>query len=95
MPAAGIVLGVLSVLSLVGTVYLSVTHSSRYMKRCVVPLLVRSLAPLQPTEAELRSAIEELRDRRLLAGRKLRPEWVIEAIGLSATMTAHDQLAPR
>jgi hypothetical protein len=77
MPVAGVVLGALSVLSLVGTTYLFATHSSRYMKRRIVPLLVRSLAPLQPTESELRSVVEELAGRGLLIGRKLRLEWLL------------------
>jgi hypothetical protein len=52
----------------------------RYMNRQIVPVLVRTLAPLQPTEAELRSALDELRMARHKIGRKLRAGDVIDGI---------------
>lgn len=77
---AAIALGVAFGLSLAGTVYAVATQDRRIAKRRIVPFLVRALAPLQPTRAELADVIVRLRDRGLLIGRKLDPEWVLEGI---------------
>jgi hypothetical protein len=95
MPAAGVVLGVLSALSLVGTIYLFATQGSRHMRRRIVPLLARALAPLQPTRAELDDILRTLKAEGHRIGGKLNAEWILEAMRPAGTMAAHDRLAPR
>jgi hypothetical protein len=92
-----LVVGAAAAFAGVSAVTLSVlaTQSRRYMKRRILPLLVRALAPLQPSLAELAEVLGALKANDEKIGRKLRPEWIIEAIGLSGTMAAHDRLAPR
>ncbi len=80
MATAGVVLGVLSALSLAGTIYLLATQCRRYMKRHIVPLLARALARLEPTRAELADVLEDLKTHGLAIGRKLKPEWVLDSM---------------
>lgn len=45
--------------------------SKRYVRREIGPLLVRSLAPLKPTEAELAAVVTPLRQQRVKIAKKL------------------------
>ncbi len=79
-PAAAIVLGALSVLSLAGTVYLMAARTRRFMQRRIIPLLTIALAPLQPTEAELTSALAACAADGLEIGKRLRLEWLVDSM---------------
>lgn len=95
MPAKAWTLLGLTALSLAVTVYLTATRARRFARRHALPLLVKSLTPLQPSRTEVADILEHLRDDGLTIGTKLRPEWLIEALGTSGAMRAHDQLALR
>jgi hypothetical protein len=56
---------------------------SRFMRREIIPVLARSLAPLQPTQQELEAVINEIRQGTHKIGRKVKPEQVLEQIHAS------------
>lgn len=62
---AGLVLGIALV------AWQVLVSGRRYMRRHIVPLLARSLKPLQPTEGELRSVQADLKKARHKMGQKL------------------------
>jgi len=70
---------VAAVLFLVGVCWLA-TWKRRYMKKRIVPLLGQALAPLQPTEAELAEILHTLKTDGHKIGKKLKPQWIIQAI---------------
>jgi hypothetical protein len=79
VPTAGVVVGALTILSLLGAVGLIATQSPRYIKRRMVPLLAKALAPLTPTEAELTETLATLKADGHKIGRKLKARWILEA----------------
>jgi len=88
-----IALGVAFGLSLAGTIYAVATQDRRIARRRIVPFLVRALAPLQPTRAELADVVVRLRDRGLLIGEKLDTQWIVEAMA-AAEMRMHEPPRP-
>ena len=56
---------------------------SRFMRREIIPVLARSLAPLQPTQQELEAVVNEIRQGTHKIGRKVKPEQVLEQIQAS------------
>jgi hypothetical protein len=88
-------LGVLALVGLVATVYLVATASRRYMKRRVVPLLAKALAPLEPRETEIATAFNRVRDRGLLIGKRFRPGWVTDALRAAVPTGAHNEFPRR
>jgi hypothetical protein len=59
------------------------TSKGRYMKRRIVPLLAKALAPLQPTEAELATVIGTLKADGHQIGKRLKTSWVIDAMKMA------------
>ncbi len=81
--AGGVVAAVLFLVA----VWSFATSKRRYMKRRVVSLVARALAPLDPTEAELAEILETLKADNHTIGRKLKPGWILDAIRLGAAGT--------
>jgi hypothetical protein len=71
--------------ALITSIYLFASAGRRYMKRRIVPLLARSLAPLKPTEAELTGVLQTLKANGRKIGRKLKVGWIVEAIAAAGT----------
>jgi hypothetical protein len=57
-----------------------ITSSRRYVLRNAVPQLVRALAPLRPSEAEIADILQELKQYKLKLGSKLQPSDVTTGI---------------
>jgi hypothetical protein len=83
--------GVVAAALLVYAVWSFVTSKGRYMKRRVVPLLARALAPLDPKQAELVEVLAALEaDGHKIAG-KLKPAWILDAVRMAETATGPRQ----
>ena len=54
---------------------------SRFMRREIIPVLARSLAPLQPTQQELEAVIHEIRQGTHKIGRKVKLEQIQASVG--------------
>ena len=65
-------------LGTVVTAFFLATGPSRYIRERVLPMLVRSLRPLKPTEAELAQALDKMAGVSLKVGRKLKPQQILD-----------------
>ena len=57
-----------------------VMSGKRFMRRQIVPLLAKSLRPLQPSEPELAAALSELKKSKYKIGKKLKLEDLAEQL---------------
>lgn len=55
----------------------------RYLKRFIVPRLVKTLSPLQPTESELATVLAELKRSKLRLGRHVNASQLARAIAVA------------
>lgn len=60
-----------------------IASGSRFMTGEIVPVLVKSLRPLQPTEQEIELVLSELRKVKHKIGRKLRATELVASIQMS------------
>jgi hypothetical protein len=60
-----------------------IASGSRFMKREIVPVLAKSLQPLQPTREEIELVLGELRKVKHKIGRKLRAAQLLESLQTS------------
>jgi hypothetical protein len=65
-------------------VRLALTNRRRAAERYVVPLLLRSLSPMQPTLQELETVIGHLRAQPLLLARALQPAAIHNRLAMIA-----------
>lgn len=66
----------------IGTTFIvwqSLASGPRYMRRNVLPILAKSLKPLDPTESEVARTLQELKQAGHKIGKKLKPADVIES----------------
>lgn len=67
-------------------IWQSLESGPRYMRKEILPVLAKSLKPLQPSEAEIGQALEELKKAGHKIGKKLKPAHVVQETG--ATVSA-------
>lgn len=65
---------------LLWTVYLVLTDASRYAERVLFPRIVPQLKPVNPTEQELREALQRLRKRGFKGASKISPRKLHKAV---------------
>jgi len=75
----------LAVASLFSLFYFAATGVSRYIRRDLVPTLVRNLRPLSPTLDELEGIVAEMKAHKLVLGKKLDPGRLHELISQSSS----------
>lgn len=74
------ILGSTLCIGLAGVIVLGVTSGRRYIKRKIVPRLVESLLPLQPSGAEIADALAGFKRRGLKIGQKLKTADLLRAL---------------
>ena len=74
---AGLTLAACSLLMLIHSL---ATDPMRFLNRHYRRFIAESLAEIDPTREELNMVLSALRSQGVALGRKLRPEWVLEAI---------------
>jgi hypothetical protein len=77
--AALAVAGVLAVFTLI----LLATDGRRYTRRVLLPIVVRSLRPLQPSEEEIETTLGDLKSRGVKIGKTLKPSQVVDALSFA------------
>jgi len=56
------------------------TTNSRYLDRSIYPLFAKALSPLNPTLDELKLAVDKYKKLRMIVGRKIAPQKIIDVI---------------
>ncbi len=74
---AGLMLAAFSLLMLIHSL---ATDPMRFLNRRYRRFIAESFAEIDPTHEELKMVLSALRSQGVALGRKLRPEWVLEAI---------------
>jgi hypothetical protein len=75
------ILGCTLCVGLAGVIVLGATSGRRYIKRKIVPRLVESLRPLQPSAAEIADVLAGFKRRGMKIGRKLKSSDLAGATG--------------
>jgi len=80
---AKLALSVGAILTMV-TVILCWFDGRRYTRRAVMPILIRAIRPLRPTDEEIETVLERLRVRKDKLGRFLKTQKIVDALMFAA-----------
>lgn len=80
--AVGVAFAVGGALALV-TLILLATDGRRYARRVLLPVVVRALRPLRPSQEEIGATLEDLKVRRVKLGKSLKADALVDALNFA------------